>query len=102
MNAKLRYRLLSTLVALCMVLVLFPAVALAAEGDVAQIGDATYATLDDAVAAAADGATIELLADATTSGLNLSKNLTIQAAEGLETKPTVTLPSMALPCGAKR
>lgn len=90
MNAKLRYRLLSTLVALCMVLVLFPAVALAAEGDVAQIGDATYATLDDAVAAAADGATIELLADATTSGLNLSKNLTIQAAEGLETKPTVT------------
>ena len=91
MNAKLRYRLLSALVALCMVLVLFPAVALAAEGgDVAQIGDATYATLDDAVAAAADGATIELLADATTSGLNLSKNLTIQAAEGLETKPTVT------------
>lgn len=90
MNAKLRYRLLSALVALCMVLVLFPAVALAAEGDVAQIGDTTYATLDDAVAAAADGATIELLADATTNGLNLSKDLTIQAAEGLETKPTVT------------
>lgn len=90
MNAKLRYRLLSALVALCMVLVLFPAVALAAEDPVAQIGDTTYATLDEAVAAAADGATIELLADATTSGLNLSKDLTIQAAEGLETKPTVT------------
>ena len=88
MNAKLRYRLLSALVALCMVLVLFPAVALAAEDPVAQIGDTTYATLDEAVAAAADGATIELLADATTSGLNLSKDLTIQAAEGLETKPT--------------
>lgn len=32
-----------------------------AEGDVAKIGDVTYATLDDAIAAATDGATIELL-----------------------------------------
>lgn len=44
---------------------------------VAQIGSTTYATLDEAVAAAAEGDVIELLADATTSGLNLSKNLTI-------------------------
>ncbi len=44
---------------------------------VAKIGDTEYATLDEAVAAAADDATIELVADATTSGLNLSKNLTI-------------------------
>lgn len=47
---------------------------------VAQIGSTTYATLDEAVAAAAEGDVIELLADATTSGLNLSKNLTIGSA----------------------
>lgn len=67
-----------------------------AEGDpeeentsVAKIGDTEYATLDEAVAAAADGGTIELLADATTKGLNLSKDLTIRAAEGAGT-PTIT------------
>ena len=48
---------------------------------VAQIGSTSYATLDEAVAAAADGDTIELLADATTSGLNLSKNLTIDGGK---------------------
>lgn len=61
-----------------------------ADGPVAQIGGDTYETLDAAVEAAADGATIELLQDATTEGLNLSKNLTIQAAEGVTEKPTVT------------
>lgn len=49
---------------------------------VAQIGEGEnaqkYKTLDEAVAAAADGATITLLADCkTTAGLNLSKDLTI-------------------------
>lgn len=77
MNAKLRYRLLSTLVALCMVLVLFPAVALAAEGDVAQIGDTTYATLDEAVETAEEGATIELLQDCElTKGFNKTLTFT--------------------------
>lgn len=61
-----------------------------ANGPAAQIGDVTYETLDEAVKAAADGAVIELLGDATTEGLNLSKDLTIQAAEGLTTKPTLT------------
>lgn len=40
-------------------------------------GGAEFATFDEAVAAAPDGSTIELLADVTTTGLNLSKNLTI-------------------------
>ena len=53
---------------------------------VAQIGSTTYATLDEAVAAAAEGDVIELLADATTSGLNLSKNLTIDGGSGILTK----------------
>ena len=61
-----------------------------AENPVAQIGDTPYATLDEAVKAAEDGATIELLADATTEGMDLSKSLTIQAADGLETMPTLT------------
>ena len=44
---------------------------------VAKIGDAKYATLDEAVAAAGDGAVIELLADCETEGLNLKNDLTI-------------------------
>lgn len=54
---------------------------------VAKIGDTEYATFDEAVAAAEDGATIELLADTTTAGMNLSKNLTI---DGSTAKHTLT------------
>lgn len=62
-----------------------------AEGDVARIvGGGSYDTLDAAIAAAEDGAIIELLADATTDGMNLSKTLVIRAAEGLAQKPTIT------------
>ncbi|MGN0968514.1 MAG: S-layer homology domain-containing protein [Oscillospiraceae bacterium] len=63
MKGKLK-RILSAAVACVMVLSLLPAVALAEGGGVARIGDTTYATLDEAIAAADDGATIELLADA--------------------------------------
>ena len=86
----MRKRVLSVLMTLCMVLTLVTPAMATEEGPVAQIGDETYNTLDAAVEAAADGATIELLADATTDGLELRKDLTIQAAEGLEQKPTVT------------
>ncbi len=87
---KLIKRVLSVVLSLSMALCLIPSTVFAAEGDVAKIGDTTYATLDGAVEAATDGATIELLADATTNGLNLSKKLTIKAAEGLAEKPTIT------------
>lgn len=86
----MKRRLLAGLLTCVMLFSLLPAAALAEEGDVAQIGETTYATLDQAVAAAKDGNIIELLANATTEGLNLDKNLTIQAAKGLESKPTVT------------
>ncbi len=66
-----------------------PSVAWADEA-VARIGDTTYETLDEAIEVAESGDTIELLGDAETSGINLHKDLTIQAAEGLETKPTIT------------
>ncbi|HIW53519.1 MAG TPA: hypothetical protein H9883_00980 [Candidatus Ruthenibacterium merdigallinarum] len=45
-------------------------------GEVAQIGDVKYATLDEAIEAAADGATIDLLADATVTK-TLNKTITI-------------------------
>lgn len=48
---------------------------------IAKIGETNYTTFDEAVSAAADGSTIELLADATTAGLNLSKNLTIDGGK---------------------
>lgn len=48
---------------------------------VAQIGDTKYETFDEAVTAAVDGDTIKLLDNATTKGLNLSKNLTIDGSK---------------------
>lgn len=48
-----------------------------ADGAVARIGEKEYNTFDEAVAAAKNGETVTLLADAETAGLNLSKDLTI-------------------------
>lgn len=104
----MKKRLLSALLALCMMLTMMPTVAFAAdepgtgtadpvasrEGNVAYVIDddtiTRYATLDEAVSAVADNGTIELWGDVTTTGLNLSKNITIQGADGLAEKPTVT------------
>ena len=61
-----------------------------ASKNAAKIGKNEYETLDKAIAAAEGGAIIEVLADCTTAGLNLSKDLTIQGAAGLESKPTIT------------
>lgn len=64
------------LTALVLTFVQAPSTALA-EGNVARVGDVEYATFDEAFAAAADGQTITLLADATTRGLNVSKDVTV-------------------------
>ena len=48
-----------------------------ADGAVACIGEKEYNTFDEAVAAAKNGETVTLLADAETAGLNLDKDLTI-------------------------
>ena len=53
------------LAALVAVIGLAPRAALAAEGDVAKIGDDTYPTLNEAIANVEDGETIELVADVT-------------------------------------
>lgn len=48
---------------------------------VASINDVMYETFDEAVTVAVDGDTIKLLDNATTKGLNLSKNLTIDGSK---------------------
>ena len=57
--------LFSILLALVMMIGVFTVTAFAAEGDVAQIGDDTYPTLQEAIDAAVDGDTIELLTGVT-------------------------------------
>ncbi len=103
----MKKRMLSALLALCMVLTMAPTVAFAAEGEEnpavpsgSSGGDVVYTidpdtnvktaydSLDKAVDAVADNGTIELWGVVTTSGLNLRKNITIQGADGL--KPTIT------------
>ncbi|MCD7751194.1 MAG: LPXTG cell wall anchor domain-containing protein [Lachnospiraceae bacterium] len=78
----------SILLTVMMCLALLPNTVVSAAASVAQIGDTTYATLDEAVTAAADGDTIIVLQSCETSGLNLSKDLTIKGADGVN--PTIT------------
>ena len=85
-------KIVAMLMAVAMAFSLLPVTALAEENKpVAEVGDVTYTSLDDAVEAAkdTDDAVINVLADCTTAGLNLSKKLTIQGAEGLKPKPTI-------------
>lgn len=67
------------LTALVLTFVQAPSTALA-EGNVARVGDVEYATFDEAFAAAADGQTVTLLANATTKGLDVSKDVTVDGA----------------------
>lgn len=83
-------KIVAMLMAVAMAFSLLPVTVLAEENKpVAKVGDVTYTSLDAAVKAAKDTEVIDVLADCTTAGLNLSKNLTIQGAEGLKSKPTI-------------
>lgn len=74
---KLIKRVLSIVLSLSMALCLIPSTVFAAEGDVAQIENTTYATLDEAVEKAPEGATIELLQDCElTKGFNKTLTFT--------------------------
>lgn len=68
------------LTALVLTFVQAPSTALA-EGNVARVGDVEYATFDEAFAAATDGQTVTLLANATTKGLNVSKDVTVDGGD---------------------
>ena len=84
-------KIVAMLMAVAMAFSLLPVTVLAEENKpVAKVGDVTYTSLDAAVKVAKDTEVIDVLADCTTAGLNLSKNLTIQGAEGLKSKPTIT------------
>ena len=85
-------KIVAMLMAVAMAFSLLPVTALAEENKpVAKVGDVTYTSLDAAVKAVkdTDDAVINVLADCTTAGLNLSKKLTIQGAKGLKPKPTI-------------
>lgn len=72
-------RLMSWVLAAAMVVAMLPVSVLGAEpgGSVAKIGDTEYATLDEAVEKAEEGATIELLADCElTKGFNKTLTFT--------------------------
>ena len=88
MKKKFAKRFLSWVMAAAMVISMLPLSAMAAEGDVAQIGGTTYATLDDAIAAASAGDTIILLGDATLSK-TLDKSITIDGQNHTVTSTNV-------------
>lgn len=68
------------LTALVLTFVQAPSAALA-EGNVAKVGDVEYATFDEAFAAATDGQTVTLLANATTKGLDVRKDVTVDGGD---------------------
>ena len=92
----MKKRILSALLTLGMVLTMLPVSVFATDydkdgnEDVAYADGTYYSTLDAAIEKVQDGGTIELVDNATTNGLNLSKSITIEAAEGLAEKPTIT------------
>lgn len=74
---KLKTRIAVPILAAMSLSAMMSMAAFAAEGDVAQIGDKTYATLDAAVEAAEEGATIQLLKDCDlTEGFNKTLTFT--------------------------
>ena len=90
MKKKFAKRFLSWVMAAAMVISMLPLSAMAAApgGNVAQIGNTPYATLDDAITAASDGDTITLLGDATLSK-TLDKSITIDGQNHTVTSTNV-------------
>ena len=74
---------LSILMVVAMLATTLPLTIFAADTDVCKIGDVGYSSVADAVAAASDGAVINVIKDtACASGLSITKNLTITSANG--------------------
>lgn len=82
-------KIVAMLMAVAMAFSLLP-VTVFAEGEttVAKVGEDTYQSLDEAIKAAEDGATVTVLADCTTNGFNLSKNIILEGNS--KKKPTIT------------
>ena len=74
----MKKKILAVFLSLCMAMSLLPVTALAAENDVAQVGDKTYATLETAFSAAQNGQEIKLLNDVTLDKwISVTKTVTL-------------------------
>lgn len=84
----MKKRMLAGVLALVMIMMMLPAMALAdGAPNVAEVAGIKYQTLDKAIDAAENDATITLLANCTTAGMNLEKDLTIDGGKNM---PTIT------------
>lgn len=92
----MKKQIFSFLLALTLILTVIP-VAVSAADDEAKIGTTQYATLGEALTAAKDGDTVEVLKDCNFAGMTVSKNITVKGMDGLEPKPMITLAASMVP-----
>lgn len=92
----MKNRIFSFLLALTLILTVIP-MAVSAADDEAKIGSVLYATLGDAITAAKDGETVEVLKNCNFAGMKISKNITVKGADGLTEKPLITLTGSIVP-----
>lgn len=86
----MKKQIFSFLLALTLILTVIP-VAVSAADEEARIGTTLYATLGEAINAAEDGDTVEVLKDCNFKGMTISKNITVKGIGGVEPKPKVPL-----------
>lgn len=92
----MKNRIFSFLLTLTLILTVIP-MAVSAANDEAKIGSVLYATLGDAITAAKDGETVEVLKNCNFAGMTISKNITVKGAAGLEEKPLITVGASIVP-----
>lgn len=92
----MKNRIFSFLLTLTLILTVIP-MAVSAANDEAKIGSVLYATLGDAITAAKDGDTVEVLKNCNFAGMKISKNITVKGADGLAEKPLITLTGSIVP-----
>ena len=92
----MKKRIFSFLLTLTLILTVIP-MAVSAANDEAKIGSVLYATLGDAITAAKDGDTVEVLKNCNFAGMTISKNITVKGADGLTEKPLITVGASIVP-----
>ena len=92
----MKKQIFSFLLALTLILTVIP-MAVSAADDEAKIGSVLYATLGEAITAAKDGDTVEVLKNCSFAGMTISKNITVKGAAGLDEKPLITLTGSIVP-----
>ena len=92
----MKKQIFSFLLALTLILTVIP-VAVSAADEEARIGTTLYETLDQALTAAEDGNTVEVLKDCDFAGMTITKNITVKGIDGMEPKPKVTVKASIVP-----